>query len=122
VTAKGLSRLAGCEGGGARFLECDQAAGELEQGEVVFVFLRPADQERPVAVQPGVGGFDDPAAGAPAGDLELEFDLLAARFDVRGVAVLAREGVHRRRVVAAVEAEPLWPLRGRVRPLDRDAL
>jgi len=36
-------------------LEGDQAAGELEEREVVFIFLRPADEDRPVAVQPRVG-------------------------------------------------------------------
>jgi hypothetical protein len=32
------------ESSGVGFLEGDQAGGELEQGEVVLVFLRPADQ------------------------------------------------------------------------------
>ena len=103
-------------------LERDEAAGELEEGEVVGVFLRPADQERPVAVQPGVGGFDDPAARAPAGQAELELDLLAACSDVRRVTVLERERVDRRGVVGAVEAEALRLVRGRRGPLDRDAL
>jgi hypothetical protein len=47
------------------FLERDQAAGELEEREVVLGFLRPADQKGTVAVEPGVAGLDDPAAGAP---------------------------------------------------------
>ena len=118
---KGLSRLGEGEPGGVGFLEGDQAASELEQGEVVLVFLRPADEQRPVTVEPGVGGFDDPAASAPTGDADLEFDLLAARADVRRVAVPDRELVHRRRVVAAVEAQPLRPLRRRRGTLDRDA-
>jgi hypothetical protein len=50
-----------------------------------------------------VGRFDDPAAGAPAGDAELERYLLVAGADVRGVAVLARKRMDRRCVVAAVE-------------------
>lgn len=66
VGTKGLSRLAEREAGGVGFLEGDQAARELEQGEVVLVLLRPADQERTVAVEPGVAGLDDPAAGTPA--------------------------------------------------------
>jgi hypothetical protein len=37
--AKDLSRLGGGESGGVGFLECDQTAGELEQREVVLVFL-----------------------------------------------------------------------------------
>jgi len=67
--------LGGGEGGEASFLERDQAAGELQEGEVVLVLLRPADQERPVAVQPGVAGLDDPATGAPAGGAQLGLDL-----------------------------------------------
>ena len=56
-------------GCGAGFLEGDQAAGELEQGEVVLVLLGPADEDGAVAVQPGVCGLDDPASvlGRPAG-------------------------------------------------------
>src|SRR5207247_2376643 len=63
------------ESGCVGFLERDQSAGELEQGEVVLGLLRPADQERAVAVEPGVAGLDDPAAGAPARSrlLQLEF-------------------------------------------------
>ena len=34
---------------------------------MVLVFLAPADEQTAVAVQPGVGGFDDPASCAPAG-------------------------------------------------------
>jgi hypothetical protein len=49
MLTKGLSRKGGGE---VSFLEGDQAAGELEEGEVVLVFLRPADEDRPVAVQP----------------------------------------------------------------------
>ena len=71
------------------FLEGDQAAGELEQGEVVVVFLRPADQEGSVAVEPGVAGFDDPAARSPARDASFSPDLVAARADVRGVVPTA---------------------------------
>lgn len=104
----------------ACFLEGDQAAGELEQGEVVVVLLRPADEKRPVAVEPGVAGFDDPAACPPAGRAELESDLLAASSDVRGEAARDREFVHPGVVVAAVEAQPLRPLGARLWPLDRD--
>src|SRR5665811_1742807 len=64
-------------------LEGDQATRQLQQGEVVLGFLRPADEQGAVAVQPGVAGFDDPAPGAPAGGPELELDLLAAAADVR---------------------------------------
>jgi len=43
------------------------SAGEVEHGEVVLGFLRPADQDCSVAIEPGVGALDDPAAGAVAG-------------------------------------------------------
>ncbi len=49
---KGLSRLGESESCGVSFLESDQPAGELEQREVVLVFLRPADQDRAVSVEP----------------------------------------------------------------------
>src|SRR3990170_1890265 len=117
---KGLSRLGEGEPGGVGFLERDQAAGELEQGEVVLVFLRPADQERPVAVQPRVAGLDDPAAGAPAGGAQLALDLFAARADVRREPASGDELAHAVVVVAAVEAQTLRLLGRRLGPLDRD--
>jgi len=104
----------------AGFLEGDQAAGELEQGEVVVIFLRPADQWCPVAVQPGVAGFDDPAAGAPAGGVEPEFDLLAAAVDVRGELPFGDELADAVVVVAAVEAQALWLFGRWGGSLDRD--
>ena len=87
---------------------------------MVLVFLAPADEQAAVAVQPGVGCFDDPSSRAPAGGVELERDLLAARADVRREAVLAGEFVDRGRVVAAVQAEPLRLLAGRFGSCDRD--
>jgi len=51
------------ESGCVGFLEGDQSAGELEQGEVVLGFLRPADQERAVAVEAWRLGY---AAGRPS--------------------------------------------------------
>jgi len=74
---------------------------------VVFVFLRPADEQRPVAVEPGVAGLDDPAPGTPAGRAQLALDLFAAGADVGGEAALADELAHAGVVVAAVEAERL---------------
>ena len=67
-------------------LEGDQAAGELEEGEVVLVLLGPADEDPAVAVQPRVAGLDDPAAGPPVGVALLEVDLLAAGTNVCGEA------------------------------------
>jgi hypothetical protein len=101
-------------------LEGDQSAGQLEQGEVIRVLLRPADEERPVAVQPGVASLDDPAPRTPARCVQLVPDLVAAAADVRCESLPADELVHPGVVVAAVEAQPLRPLRGRLGPLDRD--
>jgi hypothetical protein len=89
------------------FLERDQAAGELEEREVVLVVLRPADQDPAVSVEPGVGGLDDPAAGAPAWGADLVGDLFAAGADVRRELVRADEVADVCVVVGPVEAEAL---------------
>lgn len=69
-----------------------------------------------------MGALDDPAARPVAG-LALELlGLLAAGADVRGEAELLGELVDLGVVVALVQAEPLWLLRGRLGPLDRDRL
>ena len=108
------------ESGGVGFLEGDQSAGELEQREVVFGFLRPADQERSVAVEPGVAGLDDPAAGAPSRCGAFQLELVAAAADVRCVATPGRQLVDPRVGVAAVETEHLRIVEGRLGPIDRD--
>lgn len=95
------------ESGGVGFLEGDQSAGELEQGEVVLGFLRPADKECAVAVEPGVAGFDDPASGAPFRSGSFELELVAAAADVGGVAASGCELVDPGVGVAAVEAQTL---------------
>ena len=94
------------ESGCAGFLESDQSAGELDEGEVVLGFLRPADQERTVAVEPGVASLDDPATGTPVRRRPFELELVGAAADVRGVVAL---GDHRvdGPLVGAVEAEAL---------------
>jgi len=79
----------------------------LEQGEVVLGFLRPADQEGTVAVEPGVAGLDDPAAGAPSRCCSFQLQLVAAATDMGGVAATGREVVDPGVGVAAVEAEGL---------------
>jgi hypothetical protein len=89
------------------FLERDQAAGELEEREVVLGFLRPADQEGAVAVEPGVAGLDDPATGAPSRCGSFELELLGATTDVGGVAAAGRELADPGIGVAAVETEAL---------------
>lgn len=87
---------------------------------MVLGFLRPADQERPVAVEPGVAGLDDPAARAPARRTELELDLVATAADMRREAVPIDELVHPGVVVAAIQAQPLRLLLRRLGPFDRD--
>jgi hypothetical protein len=92
----------------------------LEQSEVVAVFLRPADQDSTVAVEPGVGRFHDPASGAPARDVELVGDLFAAGADVRRELIVDDELVALAVVVGLVKAEALSRRGGRLRPVDRD--
>jgi len=74
---------------------------------VVLGLLRPADEQGAVAVQPGVGGLDDPTSGAPAGDVELERDLLAAAADVRSKSVAGEKLATLAVVVGGIEAETL---------------
>jgi hypothetical protein len=102
------------------FFERDESAGELEEGEVVLVVLRPADQDPAVAVEPAVAGLDDPASGTPAGGADLVSDLFAAGSDVRGELVVAGELADIGVVVGPVEAQALRGFGCRRRPLDRD--
>jgi hypothetical protein len=108
------------ESGCVGFLERDQAAGELEEREVVLGFLRPADQEGAVAVEPGVAGLDDPAAGAPSRSGSFQLELVGAAADVGGVAAAGGELVDPGVGVAAVETEALRLLGRRLGPPDRD--
>ena len=94
------------------FLERDQSAGELEQREVVLGFLRPADQQGAVAVEPGVASLDDPAPGAPARFGSFQLELVAAAVDAGCVDP--------RVAVAAVQTESLRTLGRRLGPRDRD--
>ena len=93
------------ESGSVGFLERDQAAGELEERKVVLGFLRPADQEGAVAVQPGVARLDDPAASTPPRGCSLQVELVPAAADVSCVATGGRELDDPRVGVAAVETE-----------------
>ena len=102
------------------FLERDQAAGELEEREVVLGFLRPADQEGAVAVEPGVAGLDHPAPGAPSRPGSFELELVGAATDVRGVAATGRELVDPGIAVATVETEGLRIVGRWLGPLDRN--
>lgn len=67
-----------------------------------------------------MAGFDDPAAGAPAGSAQFALDLFAAGADVRGELPFGDEVADARVVVAAVEAQALRLLGGGLGPLDRE--
>ena len=94
----------------------------MEHGEVGVGPLLPADEEAAEAVEPRLGALDDPAAGSVAGLALDRLRLFAAAADVGGEAELGRELVDLGEVVALIEAEPLRPFRGWLRPLDRDRL
>jgi hypothetical protein len=89
---------------------------------VVLGFLRPSDQDCSVAVEPGVGAFDDPAASAEAGFLRECPLLFAAGADVGGEAELTRELVDLVLLVGAIEAETLWTSSAGPGTIDRDRL
>lgn len=86
---------------------------------MVLVLLGPADEDAAVAVQPGVAGLNDPSPGFPVGVVGLEVDLLTASADVRDEALSEPELTDVGVVIAAVQAQPLWPLAGGDRPRDR---
>ena len=88
---------------------------------IVGVF-RPADQDRAVAVEPGVGALDDPAAGTEAGLTLERLRLFATAADVSGECELIAELAYLVVVVAAIEAQPLRPLARWLWALDRDRL
>jgi hypothetical protein len=87
---------------------------------VVLVLLGPADEDSAVAVHPGVGRLDDPAASFPAGNANLFGDLLAPRADVRCELVVSDELACLFIVVGLVQADALGLLDGRLGTLDRD--
>lgn len=92
----------------------------MEQRAVVLGLLAPADQDRAVAVEPGVGGLDHPAPGTAAGVAVLVFAFVCARADVRREAERLDPFAYGRRVVALVQTEVLGVLVGGLGPLDRD--
>jgi len=94
----------------------------VQHGEVGVGAFLPAGEDAAEAIEPGVGAFDDPAAGAEAG---LAFDcsrLFGTAADVGGERELLGELADLLVVVGGVEAEALRNLRGGLGPLDRDAL
>jgi hypothetical protein len=74
---------------------------------VLVVLLGPANEDRAVAVQPGVSGLDDPAPGAPGSVADLRRQLLAAGADVRLEALRNRQLADVVVVVAASQAQAL---------------
>ncbi len=94
----------------------------MEHREVGVGAFLPAGEDAAEAVEPGVGAFDDPAAGAEAGLALDRLGFLAAAADVGGKAELRGEFVYLGVVVALVDAQPLRLLRGRLGPLNRDRL
>lgn len=78
---------------------------------MVLGFLRPADQEGAVAVEPGVARLDDPTAGAPSRGRSFELEFVAAAADVGAVAAAGGELVDPGVGVAAIETERLRLLR-----------
>lgn len=87
---------------------------------MVLVLLGPANQDRPVAVEPGVTCLDDPATGSPIGVALFEVDLLAAGADVWCEFALVEQVVDHREVVGLVEAEALGVGLAGLGALDRD--
>jgi len=94
----------------------------VEHREVGVGAFLPAGEDAAEAIQPGVGAFDDPTAGAEAGLALDRLRFFATAADVRSEAELLGEFAYLVVVVAAVEAEPLRRLRCRCRSLDRDRL
>lgn len=87
---------------------------------MVLVLLGPADEDAAVAIQPGVSGLDDPAAGAPPGSANLFGKLLPACADVRGELVLGDQVANFGVVICLVQADPLRLALGWLRAPDRD--
>ena len=100
-----------------RFSEGDDPAGKLQQSEVIAGLLRPANEQRAVAVEPGVAGLHNPASGAPSRDVQLVFDLLASGADMGDKPVGADEFPGLLVVVGLVQADALRPIGGGPRPL-----
>ena len=88
--AKSLFRLASPVGGAPG----DEAAGEVEHGEIGVGAPLPASEDAAEAVEPGVGALDDPATGTEAGLALERLRLFAAAADVGGEGELRGELVY----------------------------
>lgn len=87
---------------------------------MVLVLLGPANQDRPVAVEPGAACLDDPATCSPIGVAPLEIDLLAAGTDVWCEFAGLEQVADDREVIGLVQAEALGVCLGRLGAVDRD--
>ena len=94
----------------------------MEHREVGVGAFLPACEDAAEAIQPGVGAFDDPAAGAEAGFVFDRLSLVAAAADVGGERELLGELADLAVVVGGVETKPLRRLGGGRGPRDRDRL
>ena len=94
----------------------------MEHCEVGVGSFLPAGEDAAEAVEPGVGAFDDPAAGAEACLVFDRFRLVPAAADVGGERELFGEVTDLFVVVGGVEAEALRSLPGRPGAFDRDRL
>lgn len=102
------------------FLEGNDPTGELQQGEVVLGLLRPANEQGAVTVEPGVTGFDNPAAGTPVRVAQALLHLLAAAGDMRDKPRAGEQIATDAVVVAGIEAETLGYRERRLWSCDRD--
>src|SRR6266436_1757413 len=85
--------------------EHDDGGRELHEREVILRFLLPAREQLPVAVEPGVRAFHDPAARPCAASTGAAF--FTPRANVGDIAPMAQGARDRWGVVALVEAEML---------------
>lgn len=89
---------------------------------MVLLLLGPADQDRPVAVEPRVTGLDDPAACSPVGAADLQVELFSSATDVWCEAAPFEQVANHGKVVGPVQAETLGAFLGCLGALDRDRL
>ena len=87
---------------------------------MVLLFLRPADEDGAVAVEPRVTRLGDPAPRLPIGVAGLEVDLFSTGANVRLEALLGHQRADVGVVVATIKAQPLRLFGGGDRPRDRD--
>jgi len=90
----------------------------MDEAQVILDFLFPPHQQAACAVGPGVGRFDDPAAGAMAGATTASLFVAAA--NVRLVAAAPRDAQRGLPEVTFVEAQMLSAATTGSRPLHRD--